>query len=49
MVQEEQQYHKLHQKQMQAEQESACMHNVPECHDAEQLCGVGFSCVVLMH
>ncbi|DBA70094.1 hypothetical protein WJX79_005236 [Trebouxia sp. C0005] len=34
-LQEEQQYHKLHQKQMQAQQESAWMHSVPEWHDAE--------------
>jgi hypothetical protein len=34
-VQEEQQYHKLHQKQVQAQQDSAWMHSVPEWHDAE--------------
>lgn len=34
-VQEEQQYHKLHQKQVQAQQESAWMHSVPEWHNAE--------------
>ena len=35
MVQQEQQYHKLHQKQIQAQQDSAWMHSVPEWHDAE--------------
>ena len=35
MVKEEQHYHKLHQKQIQAEQDSAWMHTVPEWHDAE--------------
>ncbi len=34
-MQEEQQYHKLHQKQVQAQQDSAWMHSVPEWHDAE--------------
>lgn len=34
-AQEEQQYHKLHQKQVQAQQDSAWMHSVPEWHDAE--------------
>lgn len=34
-VQEEQQFHKLHQKQMQAEQDSAWAHSVPEWHEAE--------------
>ena len=34
-MQEEQQYYKLHQKQMQAEQDSAWMHSVPEWHEAE--------------
>lgn len=34
-VQEEQQFHKLHHKQMQAEQDSAWAHSVPEWHEAE--------------
>ena len=34
-VQEEQQYHKLHQKQMQAEQDLAWMHSVPDWHEAD--------------
>ena len=34
-MQEEQQYHKLHQKQVQAQQDSAWMHSVPDWHDAE--------------
>lgn len=34
-LQEEQQYYKLHQKQRQAQQDSAWMHSVPEWHDAE--------------
>ena len=35
MVQEEQQYYKLHQKQMEAQQDDAWLHSVPEWHDAE--------------
>lgn len=34
-VREEQQYHKFHQKQMQAQQDSAWAHSVPEWHEAE--------------
>ena len=34
-VQEEQQYHKFHQKQMEAQQDSAWAHSVPEWHEAE--------------
>ena len=34
-LQEEQQFYKLHQKQMEAQQDSAWMHSVPDWHDAE--------------
>ena len=34
-MQEEHQYHKMHQKQLQEQQDSAWMHSVPEWHDAE--------------